>query len=624
MADELAPRLFRFGVFAVDVQTGELRKNGVKVRLQEKPFQLLVLLLERQGELVSRDQLREALWSADTFVDFDHSLGTAIAKLRTALGDSAKSPRFVETVASRGYRFIAPLVPVPDNRPRQPDPDPPAPRHGNRLLWLLATIVGGFAVGGLLLAAILGFDVGGARAWLRRQSNQPVHSLVVLPLRGLGSDTSQEYLVDGMTEELTTMLAQLDGIRVLSRSSAMRYRGTTKSLPQIARELNVDGVVEGTVLRAGSRVRISAQLIDARTDEHLWANSYERDLGDAMQLQVDIARAIAREVRVRLTPRDQATFAAVRGSNAVAHEAYLRGRYHLNKGDEGELHRSIDAFNEALAADPEDARSQAGLAAAYVSLTDYYGSPAEMMPRAKLAAEQAVKLDPGLADGHVWLGAVRFLYDWNWSGADAELSRAVELDPSSADAHLWYGVFLEQMGQSEKAVAEVTRASTLDPLSIAVRINAGWVFYLARQNDQALSEFRKALELEPNLGTIHTSIWLAYLGTGAGSSAFKIADVGSSPMDLATAAGIRATEGHRAEAELLLMKLSDLSATRYVCPYEIATVHNALGHRDDAIKWLRRGVESRSVCMPDLKTDPRWDNLRTDARFQQILHEVGF
>jgi len=650
-------RIVRFGAYDVDRHTGELRKQGVRIKLQEKPFQLLLLLLDRQGDLVTREEVREALWPADTFVDFDHSLGTAVAKLRAALGDSAKNPRFVETVGGRGHRFIAPIV-VPDEdageredvaavptssdevAPARPaaaaPPEPlaeadvqstPTATTRGRMPRVAASILVGFLTGALVLAVVLGLDIGGARASLRRFTNPTVHALAVLPLRNLSGDSSQEYVVDGMTEQLITTLAQLHGVEVISRTSAMQYKDTHKRLPEIGRELNVDAFIEGSVQRSGSRMRITVQLVDARTDQHLWAHSYDRDVGDVLSIENEIARSVANEIRVQLTPDQQNLLARTRPVKPAAQEAYLRARYHLNKGEEADFRKSIEAFNDAIAIDPEDARSHAGLANAYVALSDFYERSTEMMPRARQAAERALTLDDSLSDAHTALGVVRFLYDWNWSGAEDEFKRATALNPASSDAHAWYGAFLAQMGRSPEAISEMRRAESLDPLSVSVHINTGWALYLGRRLDEAIVEWRKALELEPNLGVAHVSIWLAYVQGGAKGTplpAIHADPHDTSPLNLATLAGIYATTGKRDEAETILARLKELSNHRYICPYEMATAHEALGQHDDAFTWLRKGIEDRSTCMPDLKTDPRFDGLRGDPRFTQLLHAVGF
>ena len=651
--DITSSRRLRFGLFEVDPRSGELRKDGSKIKLQEKPFQLLLLLIERSPDLVTRDELREALWPADTFVDFDHSVGTAVAKLRSALGDSAKAPRYVETVASRGYRFIAPVTPVsydspqadaavnatsplldvsvvptstvvdhdivsPSNvRPSMATVPPRGARHRVTLASALAAVI----------VAVLAFDIGGARTRLHGDAPLSVHSLAVLPLQNLSKDPSEEYFVDGMTEQLITTLAQLRGLRVISRTSAMQYKATSKRVPVIARELNADAVLEGSIVRSGDRVRITAQLIDARTDQHLWAKSYDRDFGDVIAVQNEIAAAIASEVRLQLTPEERTQLSGGRVGSLAAQEAYLRGRFHLNNGDEGEVRKSVDYFNQAIAADATDPRSYVGLAQAYIALTDFWDSPTETMPRARAAADTAVRLDDTLADGHASLGAVRFLYDWDWRGAEAEFRRALTLNDASADAHVWYGVFLSQMGRFNEAIAQMSQAESLDPLAVPVRINAGWVYYLARRNDEAVAEWKKALDIDPHLGVAHTSIWLAYArkGGAAHADAPVPADPNdSSPLNLATLAGIYAMAGDRPRAKQVLGRIEDLASHRYVCAYEVATAHAVLNNREQAIEWLRRGLKAHSICMPDLKVDPRFDSLRSDPRFVALLRDVGF
>ena len=631
-------RIVRFGAYEVDRRTGELRKQGVKIKLQEKPFQLLLLLLDHQGDIVTREQVREALWPADTFVDFDHSLGTAVAKLRAALGDSAKSPRFVETVGGRGHRFIAPILPDPEEVrpaddgpvvqiPAQDEIIAPPTRRDVRVPRFRSSVVVGFLAGAVVLAVVLGFDIGGARASLRRYTNRPVRALAVLPLRNLSGDPSQEYVVDGMTEQLITTLAQFPGVEVISRTSAMQFKDTTKRLPEIGRELNVDALVEGSVVRSGSRMRITIQLIDARTDQHLWAQSYDRDASDLLSMQNEIARSVANEIRVQLTPRQQDALTRTRAVAPAAQEAYLRARYHLNKGDEANIRKSVDEFNEAIAIDAEDARSYAGLASAYVALSDFYERSSQSMPRARQAAEHALKIDDSLSDAHTALGTVRFLYDWNWTGAEEEFKRATSLNAASGDAHAWYGTFLAQMGRSQDAFAEMRRAESLDPLSVSVHISSGWAFYLARRFDDAIAEWRKALELEPNLGVAHANIWIAYAHGGAKGTptpAIHIESNDTSLLDLAALAGAYATTGQRSEAEGILARLKTLSEHRYICPYEMATAHEALGHHDEAFQWLQKAIDDRSTCMPDLKTDPRLEGLHGDSRFTQLLRAVGF
>jgi TolB-like protein/DNA-binding winged helix-turn-helix (wHTH) protein len=622
------PDILRFGTFELDVRSGELRKNGVRVHLQEKPLQVLLALVERPGDLITRDEIRERLWS-ETFVDFDHSLGTAIAKLRSALGDSARSPRFIETVGGRGYRFIAPVAAAPVTRAAaEPSTEPVQAVRTGRGRWIAARVVAGLALGAAALTLALSFDVGGARQWLRRQTNPPIRSLVVLPLQNLSGAAAEDFLVDGMTEQLITTLAQLPDVRVIRRTTAMRYKGSRPPLADIRRALDADAVVEGSVVREGNRVRVTAQLIDARTDQHLWAQSYDRQFRDLLTIQNEIARTIADEIRLQLTPKTQTGLARVRAVIPEAHEAYLRGRYRLNKGEETEIRKSVDDFNDAIRIDPSAAPSYAGLAQAYIALTDFYERPTIVMPRARAAAEQALRLDSELADAHAALGAVRFLYDWDWPGAEAEFRRALALNRASADAHVWYGVFLGQMGRFNDGIAELRQAIALDPLSVPVRISAGWVYYLARDSGRALTEWKKALELEPNVGVAHTAIWMAYAhhdGQPPPLPPSVTADgADTSALNLATLAGAYAMTGNRSRAEAILARIRAIGERRYVCSYEIASAHAALEDDDEAIAWLRRGIDERSACMPDLKVDPRFDRLRKDPRFIALLREIGF
>jgi TolB-like protein/DNA-binding winged helix-turn-helix (wHTH) protein len=628
-----ASRVLRFGAFEVDLRAGELRKNGIKVKLQEKPFLVLAMLLEHGNDLVTRDELREKLWPADTFVDFDHSLGTGIAKLRQALGDSAQNPRFVETVASRGYRFIAPVTRV--NQGAEPAsvvdvPQPPfEPQQvSGRPRQLTGSVTAGLLGGALLVGILLYLDVGGAREWLRRHSNHPVHSLAVLPLQNLSGDPTQEYFADGMTEQLITDLARLPNIQVISRTSVMQYQGTKKPLPQIGRELNVDAVVEGSVTRSGPRVLVTAQLLDARTDQHLWAQSYERDLNDVLILQSELSRAIAGEIQVKLTPQQQSNFGRAAQIDPDVQEAYLQGRYHLNKGDKAEIRKAIEYFQHALGKDPRDARSYAGLADSYIALDDFYEAPWETMPKAREAARKAVELDGNLAEAHTSLGAVHFLYDWDWPAAEKEIKQAIQLNPGSAEAHMWYAGFLAQMDRVGEAASEIKRAEALDPLSLSVHVQAGWVFYLARNDDEALSEWHKALDLEPGFAVVHSAIWAAYLQKSdfrkVVAALPKEAMGDENTLNLAALAGSYAAAGEKSEAERAIARLKAISKHRYVCPYEMGTAHAALGKKDEAIDWLRKAYQVRSSCMPDLRTDPRLDVLRSDPRFQELLESLHF
>jgi TolB-like protein/DNA-binding winged helix-turn-helix (wHTH) protein/tetratricopeptide (TPR) repeat protein len=623
MVERARPRRLRFGVFEVDLPAGELRKKGVKIKLQDKPFQILALLLDRPGEVVTREELCQRLWPDGTYVDFDRSVGTALGKLRQALGDSAENPRFVETLSRRGYRLIMPVIPVNDEPATTVSPQAGGERRtGAR--WIL----GGVA---LVLAA-------GAIAWLVSQRNAPrepsrgtaqITSLAVLPLDNLSADPQQEYFVDGMTDSLITDLAKIGSLRVISRTSSMRFKRTGKSLKQIASELRVDEVVEGTVQRSGDRVRITAQLIDARTDQHLWAETYERDMRDVLAVQADITQSIAGQIRASLMPRDSGAFAVGPRVNPQAHDAYLKGRYHLAKGTESEIASGIEQFQRALRQDPSYAPAFVGLADSYFALTEFYISPAETMPKAKEAAGRALELDERLAEVHTSLGVVHFFHDWDWNAAEKEFKRAIELNPNSTDAHVWYANFLAQMARPREAAEQIQRAEQLDPLSVNVLLNAGWVYYLARQDEQVTRELRKALELDPEIPITHGTVWLGFVPLAEVSPAIASLKASArpkdaSPMLLATLAGIDATRGNTREAGKVLAELSGMSKRRYVCPYEMAAAHVALGKKQEALRWLDEAYRQHSICLTDLKTDPRFDPLQAEAHFQDQLRRMNF
>ena len=615
--------VLQFGLFEVDMQRAELRKRGARVKLQEQPLKVLLLLLQNCGEIVTREQLRTNIWPANTFVEFDHGLYSAVARLREALGDSSENPRFVETVARRGYRFIAPVT--APGATAVPIAGPPATSRPRGSQKLAAGLLTGLLAAGLLLGVILGFNLANSRDWLRHRGKLQVRSLAVLPLQNLSDDTAQEYFADGITDELITELAQLGSVRVISRTSVMQYKGTLKPLRQIANDLGVDAVVEGSVVRSGQRVRVTAQLIDAATDQHLWARSYERELGDVLLLQSEMAVSIAQEIRAKIDDNARPLLTQVSRVDPEEQDLYLRGRYHLSKGNEDEINKAIGYFHQGIEHSPQDARNYAALADSYLALSDYYVAPAPTLELGKQAAMKALQLDPNIAETHVSLGAIRFLYDWDWPEAEKEFTEAVKLNPNSSDAHMWRGVFLAQMGRSDLAISEIKLAETLDPLSLAVHVNAGWVYYLGRRNQQAVEEWRKILDIEPHFTVTHGSIWIAYvkqaeLGTILPLSTSATADA----LQLAAITGRKAINGNRAEAERLLSRLDSLSKHHYVCPYEVATAHAILGNKDKALDWLSRGLKERSACMPDLKADPRLDSLRGDARFDDFLRRVGF
>jgi TolB-like protein/DNA-binding winged helix-turn-helix (wHTH) protein/Tfp pilus assembly protein PilF len=616
----------QFGVFELDLQSAQLRKQGVRVKLQDQPLKVLQALLESPGQIVSREELRQRVWPANTFVEFDQGLYSAMARLRDALGDSSDSPRFIETVARRGYRFIAPVTaPIgsavsSNGAPAKLEPD----RPGQQIIRIrrLPTILSAGLLGGALLVILLTFALFGARTWLYSRTH-PIRSIAVLPLENLSGNSAQEYFADGMTDELITDLAQVGNLRVISRTSAMSYKSTKKTLPQIARELNVDAVLEGSVVRSEDRVRITAQLIQAQGDRHIWAHSYERDLRDVLALQGEIARDIVGEVRANLRPTP-----SVRQVNPESYEAYLRGRHDLNNAtSEANLESSISNFQLAIAKDPQSGLAYSGLAVAYAALADFYRAPTEVMPKAKDAATRALRLDESLSEAHDALGWVEFAYEWNRPLAEKHLKRALELNPYNALAHDHYAYFLASLRGQDEAFAENQLALELDPFSLTILADSSLYFYMGRHYDRAIDQGQKALQLDPHCYTCRTYVALSEVQKGQFREATQeiepVKFPEAAPVDVATTVSILALAGETTRAKSLEKSLQVQMSQRYVCPYELATGYAALGKNDDAFKSLQKSYEAHSICLIWLNSEPRFDSLRSDPRFSALVRQVG-
>ena len=626
-----------FGVFELDPAAGELRKRGQRVRLQQQPFQVLAMLLERAGQVVSREELQKTLWAADTFVDFDHGLNKAINKIREALGDSAESPRFVETVARRGYRFIAD-VKLADAVPVRPEPvalasqaptenrvseDPGTASPASRRLapaWTITTLV---LV--LLLASVA--------AWTLRSRGSPspvIRSLAVLPMESLSNDASQDYFADGMTDELISDLGQISALRVISRTSVMGYKHTRKSLPEIARELNVDAVVEGTVLRSGNQVRITAQLIEAAADRHLWSQSYQRELRDTLALQNTVARAIAEQIRITLNPREQATLRSVTVVDPVAYESYLKGRYFWNKRTANGLKVALAYFNQATEEDPKYAQAYSGLADTYALLGDWQYAvmtPKEALPQAKAAAIKALELDGTLGEAHNSLAFCLDGFDWDFESGGKEFQRAIELNPGYATAHHWYAWHLALLHRYDDAIVEMRKAETVDPLSLVINADLAELLALSHRYDESIRQSRKTIEMDPNFGLAHNHLGQAYLAQHKIDEA--IAELQEavrlstrSPTCIANLARAFAASGKRSEAEQLLNELKKRSSLGQSYASEIAVIYAALGDTTQAMHWLEQGHEER--FNPGVLFRPGFDLLRSDPRFQDLVRRTGF
>jgi len=629
----------RFGTYEVSFQSGEVRKSGIRVKVQQQPMKLLEVLLERPREVVTREELRSRIWPNDSFGDFDQALNIAITKLRSALGDSAENPRFIETLPKRGYRFIADVSVVgPEVRPTRPGPglgDLPAtdPEHKvqdgrvavalKRRLWPTRLIIAS-------LALALSFSI--FFVWLlRSRGRMPtgIRSLAVLPLENLSAEASQNYFADGMTDELITDLAQISALRVISRTSVMVYKGVHKPLPQIARELNVDAVVEGTVLRSGDQVRITAQLIDAATDRHVWSQSYQGELRDTLALQNRVAAAIADQIRINLTPREQAALKNVKAVNPEAYESYLKGRYFWNKRTADGLKAALAYFNQAIEEDSKYAPAYSGLADTYALLGDWQYAvmtPKEALPKAKAAAIKSLELDSGQGEAHNSLAFVLDGFDWNLEAGGKEFQRAIELSPSYATAHHWYAWHLSLLGRYDEAIGEMRRAEDLDPLSLIINADLAELLVLARSYDEAIRQSRKTIEMDANFALAHNQLAQAYLGKHMYKEA--IAELqkavqlsGSSPTCVANLARAFAASGKRSEALKLLSELKTRSGPGHSNTSEIAMVYASLGDKDQAMNWLEKGYEDR--FNPGVLLRPGFDPLRSDSRFQNLVHRIG-
>ncbi len=483
--------IVRFGTFEVDLCASELRRNGIKLKVQSQPFEVLALLLRRPGEIVTREELQQALWPSGTFVDFEHGLATAVNKAREALGDSSATPRFIETIPRRGYRFIAPVTTAPRESPGPalPAPPPAPPSAWSRRIRTFVFAGAGAAVAGLAL--VLGLP--------HRPPPRQIQSLAVLPLENLSGDPAQEYFADGMTDELIANLSKISQMRVISRTSVGRYKRTKKPLPEIARELDVEAVIEGTVLRSGNRVRITAQLIEAEKEKHLWAQSFERDLSDVLALQYDVARAIAVEIRAKLAAGDLTRPSKAGTVNPRAHDLYLQGRYYWQlRTREGEQ-KGLEYFLQAVAADPGYAQAYAGVADSYLVLGAHGNLPeAEAYPKAREAARMALQIDENLAEAHTSLGWMKAHVDWDWPGSEREFRRAIDLERNYPTAHHWYSHYLAAVGRVDESLAEIRRAHELDPFEVNIDVWLGTILYYSRRYDESIARRQKTIELYPH------------------------------------------------------------------------------------------------------------------------------
>ena len=634
--------VLRFGTYEVSLQSGEVRKAGLRIRVQQQPMKLLEILLEHPGEVVTREELRSRVWPNESFGDFDQALNIAIGKLRSALGDAAENPRFIETLPKRGYRFIADVSVVDaDARPKKPESvagdlssleRKTEPGHQLQGAGLAVALKRRWLTPGVIVALALVLSLSILSVWLFRSRGRApagIRSLAVLPLENLSGDASQNYFADGMTDELITDLAQIGALRVISRTSVMVYKGARKPLPQIARELNVDAVVEGTVLRSGDQVRITAQLIEASTDKHLWSESYEGELRDTLALQNRVASAIADQIRINLTPREQAALRNVKVVNPEAYESYLKGRYFWNKRTADGLKAALAYFTQATEEDPNYAKAYSGLADTYALLGDWQYAvmtSKEAFPKAKAAAIKALQLDNTLGEAHNSLAFVLDGFDWDLDAGGKEFQRAIELNPGYATAHHWYAWHLTLLGRFDEAITEMRKAENLDPLSLIINADLAELLSLAHSYDESIRQSLKTIEMDPNFALAHNQLGQAYLQKHMYAEAVaelqKAVELSrDSPTCVANLARADVASGNREEAVKLLKALKKRSTTGYSTASEIAMIYASLGDTDQSMNWLEKGFEER--FNPGVLLRPGFDPLRSDSRFEDLMRRIG-
>lgn len=659
----------RFGEdFELDFRPRRLRRGSHVLKLEPIPLEILILLLEQRGEIVSREKIVARIWGNDVFLDTDNSIRGAIRKVRHALKDDPETPRFIQTVTGRGYRFIAPVIlseeghsvdaPKPEasigaagpprfvserdsnsqgrslgrvdqehERTAGQSPDPETARQGRRpaRIWLFVGVTS------LTVVSILSF----LAFWGRRASRVPAvfqrkTVLAVLPFDNLSRDPDQEFFSEGLTEEMIAQVGKLnrDRLKVVARSSVARYKGSTLAAREIGMELNADYLVQGSVRLSSNRVRITVELIQARDQTDVWAESYDRELKDVLAVQDSVVRSIASEIHIAITEEQKKRLAAPRQISPEAYEAYLKGRYYWNKRTGESMQKAEQYFEQAIDNDPTYAAAYSGLADCNSGMTWHgFKSPAEALPKAYAAAHKALEINPESAEAHASLG-LAMTHRWDWTGAESEFRRALQLDPQYADAHHWYGDYLSIRSRHGEALAEAKHALELDPLNRMISTWVGLRYYMARDYSHAIDQNRNSVELDPNFAAAHLLLGEDYRGAGLNSEAVielkKAASLsGDSPLYTAQVAVALAVAGRNGDALRIAHELETLSRRRYVSPYGLAQIYAASNKDEDTFKWLQAAYEDHSVWMGYLAVDPIFDRYRSDERFKDLLRRVG-
>jgi pentatricopeptide repeat protein len=636
---------YRFGPFELRSRTRELYKLGTKLKLRAQPFQVLQALLRRSGDVITREELRELLWPKDTFVDFEHGLNAAISELRGVLIDSATDPRYIETLPKVGYRIKVPieLVETDDQSSAAKEPAgarlsitsaesstrvavdvSPVHSHTARAWgrrWLPAA---GVALAGLLVIAYVT-----SRGRTEHSARPKIKSLAVLPLKNLSGDPTQEYLADGMTEALVGRLAGIHDLRVISHTSVIRFKDPQVSMPEIARTLGVDAIVEGSVMREGNRIRVTAQLIRGATDDHFWSETYDRELRDVLALQSDLAQSIAQKVQATVTGEEQKSLTSVRSIAPEVYESYLKGRFVMNKGNsKADIEEGIGYFEDALKKDPTFAPAYVGLANASSALgTVFIGDPPEeTRPKVISAARKALELDPSIAEAHVLLAGTE-QEQWQWAEAEAEYRRALELNPSDAAAHNGLAQWLLCMGRTEEALAWAQRGRELDPLSFSSG-GIGWILFQSHRYDEAIHELRSVLAVQADDAGALFVLGFALIANNQPGDAIPVLEKASSlsnrsPAVIGVLIRAYAHAGRRSDALRLLDELKNRKKTKYVPAGAFVHAYLGLGDNEQAFVWLEEAYKEQSNILQFLKVHPYFDPLRADPRFADLVRRVG-
>lgn len=597
MLDLKSKHLYRFDSYVLDAEERVLLRNGRPVTLPPKDLETLLVLVQGAGHIVEKDELLERVWPG-VFIE-EGNLSRHIFNLRQVLGDSPEGRKYIETIPRRGYRFVAAVhedgesAALPHaalQASEQAQTGVGTAQRRNLWFWSVALTVG------LISTAVLT----SRHFWAPRNIPSNKVMLAVLPFVNLSGDAHEDYFADGLTEEMIAQLGEFQPAKlgVIARTSIIRYRGTKETAAQIGRELGVRYLLEGSVRRGGERVRITAQLIQAGEQTHLWAESYERPLTDVLNIQTEIAEKITHSLSIQLLPV-AANNSASSHVNVESYDRYLLGLHELGEGTRETVNKAIQYFQEGIAKDPKDARLYSALGEAYEALNTYYSSPTEVMPRVKAAALQALQIDPNLASAHVLLGDVHLLFDWDWPAAEAEYRRALEINPSLPEAQLGYATYLATLGRFEEALSRVQQAYIFDPLAIDSRNDALWIYYFSGRMSETVQQSQKAIELEPAAGLPYAMLAMAYAQMGQRAETLRAAEnairFAKSPSVITTTASALAHVGQSGDAKRLLSKALDMAKERYVCRFIVGATYAELGEKEQALESLEQGYLQRST-----------------------------